>query len=185
MRFLESNNELWNSIVSVKESSFVYINMQSICLTVLRKVIFLSSNKAQWRKKWEVDSIFIPQLQGGLIQFWKLWLNLRSRRWFSPRRSRFISLINFKVLLLKVQKRLAFQMVGSSLFHSIIADGKKVFLKNLRLILISGIPSTFLWSVWPNGWVFVYELSGCGFESRCSHLKFNLLSNWILVLFFL
>ena len=21
-----------------------------------------------------------------------------------------------------------------------------------------------------NGWVFVYELSGCGFESRCSHL---------------
>ena len=23
-----------------------------------------------------------------------------------------------------------------------------------------------------NGWVFVYELSGCGFESRCSHLEF-------------
>ena len=23
--------------------------------------------------------------------------------------------------------------------------------------------------VWLNGWVFVYELSGCGFESRCSH----------------
>ena len=26
-----------------------------------------------------------------------------------------------------------------------------------------------IWSVWPNGWVFVYELSGCGFESSCSH----------------
>ena len=25
-------------------------------------------------------------------------------------------------------------------------------------------------SVWLNGWVFVYELIGCGFESRCSHL---------------
>ena len=23
--------------------------------------------------------------------------------------------------------------------------------------------------VWLNGWVFVYELSGCGFESSCSH----------------
>ena len=24
-----------------------------------------------------------------------------------------------------------------------------------------------------NGWVFIYKLSGCGFESRCSHLKFR------------
>ena len=23
--------------------------------------------------------------------------------------------------------------------------------------------------IWPNGWVFVYELSGCRFESSCSH----------------
>ena len=31
-----------------------------------------------------------------------------------------------------------------------------------------------LWSlsdcIWPNGWVFVYKLSSCGFESRCSHV---------------
>ena len=27
--------------------------------------------------------------------------------------------------------------------------------------------------VWPNGWAFIYELSGCGFESRCSHLNFR------------
>ena len=26
-------------------------------------------------------------------------------------------------------------------------------------------------SVWPNGWVFVYELSGSEFESSCSHLN--------------
>ena len=25
--------------------------------------------------------------------------------------------------------------------------------------------------VWSNGWVFVYKLSGCGFESRCSHVE--------------
>ena len=35
-------------------------------------------------------------------------------------------------------------MIESTLFHSIIADGKKVFLKKLRLILTSGKPSTFL-----------------------------------------
>ena len=27
------------------------------------------------------------------------------------------------------------------------------------------------WPVWPNGWVFVYKLSGSGFESSCSHLN--------------
>ena len=26
---------------------------------------------------------------------------------------------------------------------------------------------------WLNGWVFVYKLSGCGFESRCSHFNFR------------
>ena len=25
--------------------------------------------------------------------------------------------------------------------------------------------------VWLNGWVFLYELSSCGFESRCSRLN--------------
>ena len=28
-------------------------------------------------------------------------------------------------------------------------------------------------TVWPNGWVFVYELSGPGFEFSCSHLNFS------------
>ena len=31
--------------------------------------------------------------------------------------------------------------------------------------------SPIIWPVWLNGWVFVYELSGCGFESRCCHIK--------------
>ena len=29
------------------------------------------------------------------------------------------------------------------------------------------------WLVSPNGWVFVYKLSGSGFESSCSHLNFR------------
>ena len=34
--------------------------------------------------------------------------------------------------------------------------------------------SSIIRSVWPNGWVFFYELSGSGFESSCSHLRDNL-----------
>ena len=33
--------------------------------------------------------------------------------------------------------------------------------------------SSIIWPAWPNGWVFIYEQSGCGFESRCSHLNFR------------
>ena len=33
--------------------------------------------------------------------------------------------------------------------------------------------SSIIWPVWLNGWVFVYEPSGCGFESGCSHLNFR------------
>ena len=29
--------------------------------------------------------------------------------------------------------------------------------------------SSIICPVWPNGWVFLYKLSGCGFESHCSH----------------
>ena len=29
------------------------------------------------------------------------------------------------------------------------------------------------WPLWLNGWVFIYELSGCEFQSCCSHLNFR------------
>ena len=48
--FFKSNNELPNSNVSVKEDTFVSINLQLIFLRVLRRVILLSSNKGQWKK---------------------------------------------------------------------------------------------------------------------------------------
>ena len=75
--------------------SFVSINLQSILFRMLRRVILFSSNKGQWRKKWDVDTISIPQLQRGLIHFWKLWLNLYL--WLSPRRSRVINLIPLRL----------------------------------------------------------------------------------------
>ena len=33
--------------------------------------------------------------------------------------------------------------------------------------------SSIIWPVWLNGWVFVYELRGCGIESSCTHLNFR------------
>ena len=33
--------------------------------------------------------------------------------------------------------------------------------------------NSIIWPVWLNGWVFVYELSECGFESSYSHLNFR------------
>ena len=33
--------------------------------------------------------------------------------------------------------------------------------------------NSVIWSVWLNDWVLVYELSGCGFKSRCCHLNFR------------
>ena len=36
------------------------------------------------------------------------------------------------------------------------------------------------WSVWPNGWVFLDELSGSGFESSCSHLPFSVTQSWLI-----
>ena len=37
---------------------------------------------------------------------------------------------------------------------------------------------SIIWPVWLNGWVFVYELSGCGFESSCSPWRGPLQSFW-------
>ena len=33
--------------------------------------------------------------------------------------------------------------------------------------------SSTIWPVWLNGWAFVIELSGCGFEYNCSYLNFR------------
>ena len=37
--------------------------------------------------------------------------------------------------------------------------------------------SSIIWPIWPNGWVFVYELSGCRLEYRSRHLIMTLVIN--------
>ena len=36
---------------------------------------------------------------------------------------------------------------------------------------VTAVTSDQSWLVWVNGWVFVYELSGCGFEFRYNHIS--------------
>ena len=138
--FFKSYNEFSNSSIAIKEDSFHPINLQSILSRMLRRVIVLSPNNGQF------DSISIAQLQRRLIQFWKLWLNLRSRRRLSLRRSRVISLIPLwlwqlkkplglglkNLRILKIPKLSEFRIAGSGLFHSINVFEKNMFNFNQR-----------------------------------------------------
>ena len=115
-------------------------NLESMLFKVLRRVCLLSWNIGQWRRKWEVDSILEPQLQSGFKQFWKLYLNLCSRKWLNSSRSPVINLIslrlqqlkkllglgliNLRILFLKIPKFSELRRLGSRLFHSMIDDGK-------------------------------------------------------------
>ena len=47
--------------------------------------------------------------------------------------------MNLRILSLKELKLVEFRIAVSSLFHSIMIDGKKVFLKKLCLMFIKGI----------------------------------------------
>ena len=165
--FSLSNNLLPFKRVSYKENSVNASNVQSILLKVLRRVNRSSLNVGQWRRKCEVDSISKPQLHIGFKQSWKLCLNLCSRKWLITTRSRVIrliplwllqlkalvgeGLINFRILLLKSIKLIELRRVGSRLFHSMIVEGKKEFLKKLCLVLKQGMFSTFLVAY---AWVF-------------------------------
>ena len=61
--FSKSNNKLPKISVSLNEDSFVSVSLKSVLFRVLRRVVVLSSHKGQWRKNWDIDSIFILQLQ--------------------------------------------------------------------------------------------------------------------------
>ena len=55
-----------------------------------------------------------------------------------------VGLINFKIFFLKILRLGVFWISGFSLFHSIVTDRKKVFLKKLCLTLKWGVLSAFL-----------------------------------------
>ena len=62
--------------------------------------------------------------------------------------------------------------------HMAISNLREKLFKNFKQsaifdhLLQSNCATNFR-PVWLNGWVFVYELSGCGFESRCNHSNFD------------
>ena len=46
--------------------------------------------------------------------------------------------------------------------------------KSVTAVTAAGLEhSSIIWPVWPNGCVFIYKLSGSGFESGCGHLNFR------------
>ena len=87
-----------------------------------------------------------------------------------------------KPVLSKTLQCLQDEQVLKSLFYSGYCDIFKIpILKNiceprcfLKCVHETG-RNVKIWPVWPNGWVIVYELSGFGFESSCSHLNIFIL----------
>ena len=118
---------------------------------VLRRVRISVRYVGQWRRYCAINSITKPQLQNGFRVFWKLCSNLCPCKWFRPSRSLVINLIplgfwllkklladgliNFRILFPKILKLLEFLMLWSSLFHSMVVDGKKEFLRIVYICL--------------------------------------------------
>ena len=119
-----------------------------ILFSLFKRVCLWVVKLWRWRKKWTVDSISFLQLHKGSTQFWKLCLNLCSFKWLKPivRRVRSFSpnglktllefgLMKFNKCFLKISKEAELQISRSSLFHPLINDGKKEFLKKLCINL--------------------------------------------------
>ena len=104
--------------ICVKEESVISNSLQSVFPIVLRREERSLLYVGQWSKKCVVDSTSARHLHNRFSEFWKLCLNLCSRRWLRPRRS-FVrnlipcglwhantllgeGLINFRMTFLKV-----------------------------------------------------------------------------------
>ena len=124
----------------------------SIFLIVLRRANRSSEWLEQWSRSWEIVSISpFPQPQKGLRESWKLC----SLRWLKPsltRDRRFIplglwklnmlladGLMNYRILFLKVAILSELLIYQPNLLHSIIVEGRKVFLKKSCSTFIVGI----------------------------------------------
>ena len=140
--------------VSTELESF-WFNRKRLMLLMFSKRVFLwFESFEQWRKKWIVVSICRPQLQNGSREFWKLCLNLCSRKWLSPTHHLVSSLIpwglctlnillglgliNLRICFLKALTDSEFWLL-LSLFHSITVDGQKEFQKYSCLALNKGM----------------------------------------------
>ena len=110
----------------------------------------------------------------GTLSVWCIWLHVV-----------IISLTSFSVslhsLVLKLQIEYLLWSSSSLTFSQIIECRFTLKLEHDMIITCSQMHhtdkyfhhSSILWSVWLKGWVFVYELCGCGFKSCCSQLNFK------------
>ena len=57
-------------------------------------------------------------------------------------------------------------------YSKLVRDMRITYIQMHRTNKIS-YNSSIIWPVWLNGWVFFYELSGCGFECSCINLNFR------------
>ena len=86
-------DEFPNSNIWPKEVSVLSNNLWSILLKLLRSVQRSLQYKRQWKKKWVAHLTSLPQSHIGLIESWKLCLNLCSRTLLRPSRILVIYLI--------------------------------------------------------------------------------------------
>ena len=119
----------------------------------------ISKQRAVKKKKCVFVSTSRPHEQNGFRVSWKLCLNLCWRKWLRRSLVRYLislqlwqlntlfrdGLINFNKFFLKTLRLAVLRRLWSNSFHSIIADGKKEFLKVIfsvkksSFICISGI----------------------------------------------
>ena len=71
--------------------------------------------------------------------------------------------------LLQTRSSLAFRQTIESRFTLKLVGDMIITYSQMHRTDKYSQPKSIIWSVWLNGWVFVHEPSGCGFESRCCH----------------
>ena len=139
---------LWRGVSVTWKPLFVkmFLSMHPM---IFRKVDLSFKKTEQWRGKWTDVLISLPQLQIGLIESWKLCLNLCLWRWLKHN----LNLVNnwtpmgiwqlktvlpearmkFEKVFVKIFKPTELQIFRSSLFHSITPEGKKGIFKEIML----------------------------------------------------
>ena len=101
------------------------------------------------------------------------WLSVRLRtKWLWVR----IPLLSLKLQiwrLLRARSSLTFRQAIECRFSLKLVRDMIITYSQIHLTNKYSKHSSIIWPVWLNGRVFVYELSGCGFESHCCHLNFG------------
>ena len=101
------------------------------------------------------------------------WLSVLLRtKWLSVR----ISSLLFKLQIWRLQRArssLTFRKtIDCGFTPKLVRDIRITYSLMHRTCKFSQL-SSIIWSLWLNYCLFIYELGGCGFESRCCHLKFR------------